>query len=82
MNLLMIQDLNKHLDLTGTLPRYKGPFHIIGGRQDYIVYNSYDIKLLMPSAELYWIDDCGHWPAFEQPVVFYSLLSDILTRVK
>jgi proline iminopeptidase len=81
MNALMIRDLNKHYDLSETLKNYKGPMDVIGGRQDYIIYNNYEIKLLMPSTELHWIDNCGHWPAFEQPNAFYSMLFEVLMKV-
>jgi proline iminopeptidase len=73
MRMLMNNDVKKNLDLTQSLPRYKGPFHIIAGRQDVLAFNAYEIKILMPSVTLHWIDGCGHFPFFEKPEEFYPI---------
>lgn len=77
---LMLADLNKNYDLSSTLNKYKGPVYVVCGRQDYVLYNAYELKLLMPGAELYWLEQCGHWPQFEQPKAFYDTLSIILNK--
>lgn len=75
---LMLADLKKNYDLSSTLKQYKGPINVICGRQDYVVYNAYELKLLMPSVQLHWIEQCGHWPQFEQPKAFYDTLLNLL----
>lgn len=77
---LMFKDLIKSYDLTSSLVNYKGNIDIICCSQDYVVNNSYEIKLLMPKAQLHWLAECGHWPQFEQPKTFYATLFAILTR--
>lgn len=79
MRLIMNEDLKQKLDLTSSLPKYKGPLAIIAGRQDVLAFNAYEIKILMPSAKLNWIDRCGHFPFFEQPQVFYPILFKTLS---
>lgn len=65
-------------DLTKTLPRFAGPIHIICGRQDPGAFVSYELKLLMPKAQLHWIEEAGHFPMFEQANQFYATLFKVL----
>jgi hypothetical protein len=37
-------------------------------------------KTLLPQAELFWIDQCGHAPMMEHPENFNSLLRNWLTK--
>jgi proline iminopeptidase len=39
---------------------------------------SYELKIAKPSAHLHWIEGSGHFPMFETPNAFYSLLFEIL----
>jgi pimeloyl-ACP methyl ester carboxylesterase len=67
-------------DLTKTLPAYKKPIHIISGRQDPGAFVSYELKVLIPTAQLYWIERAGHFPMFEQPQQFYATILGILAK--
>ena len=78
---LMLNDLKKRYDLSQSLKNFKGPIHVICGRQDYVLYNAYELKLIMPVTELHWIERCGHWPQFEQPKAFFQSLEAILKQV-
>lgn len=71
---LMSADLVKHLDLTEALKRYKKKVFIITGQQDPLAFNTYRLQLLMPNVEVDWIQQCGHFPMFEQPKEFYEFL--------
>jgi proline iminopeptidase len=82
MRVLMNNDLSKNLDLTNTLPRYKGPIHIITGRQDILAFCSYEIKILVPSSSLNWVEGCGHFPFLEKPEIFYGFLFKALEEIK
>ena len=82
MRVLMNNDLKKNLDLTNTLPRYKGPIHIITGRQDILAFSSYEVKILMPSCSLTWIEECGHFPFLEKAETFYTILFDALESME
>lgn len=77
---LMFKDLIKSYDLTNTLINYKGAIDIICCSQDYVVNHTYEVKLLMPSAQVHWLEQCGHWPQFEQPKAFYDTLFAILKQ--
>jgi pimeloyl-ACP methyl ester carboxylesterase len=72
MGSLMFQSLNKEkFDLTKFLSRFNKPVHIICGAQDPLAFVSYEIKILLPKAKLYWIQNSGHFPMYEQPESFY-----------
>lgn len=71
-----------NFDLTKTLPLFLKPIHIISGRQDPGAFVSYELKILIPKAQLYWIEGAGHFPMFEQPEQFYSTLLGIISTEK
>lgn len=76
---LLFNDWMKtRLDLSNSLPLFRKPIYIITGRQDPGAYMSYELKILVPAAKLYWIDRAGHFPMFEQPETFYSTLLSLL----
>ena len=54
------------------------PIHIICGRQDILTFMSYEYKIAKPSIKIHWIDESGHFPMYEQPKEFYSILENIL----
>jgi pimeloyl-ACP methyl ester carboxylesterase len=73
---LIFQSLGKkQFDLSKQLVLLKKPVHIITGAQDPLAFISYEIKILLPNSQLHWINQSGHFPMFEQPEKFYSLLS-------
>ena len=39
-----------------------------------------EFKALLPDADLYWIDECGHAPMMEHPEPFNRILSDWYER--
>jgi proline iminopeptidase len=85
MQQLMISDLFRiHYDLSTkpALDHYKGPIHVIAGRQDALAFYTYDLKILRPSIQLHWIQESGHFPMFEQAKAFYDSLFKVLESVK
>lgn len=77
---LIFNDVNKSkTDLRSSLILLKKPVYVIEGRQDILNYVGYEFKILAPSFELYWIQNCGHYPMFEQPETFYQILFQILS---
>ena len=66
--------------LKAKLRTLKLPVNIIAGAQDPGAFMSYEIKLLMPHASLYWINRSGHFPMYEQPEAFYAVLSKVLAK--
>ncbi|HEY8915644.1 MAG TPA: alpha/beta hydrolase [Chitinophaga sp.] len=83
MRQLLIQDLFRvHYDVSKTLPRYKGPVHVIAGRQDALAFYTYDLKIIRPSIQLHWIQESGHFPMFEQAKPFYDTLFTVLKTVR
>lgn len=74
MNELMSNDVVKNLDLAEALKKYKKKVFIITGQQDPLAFNTYRLQLMMPNVEVDWIQQCGHFPMFEQPKEFYKFL--------
>ena len=64
------------------LKNYKGPVHIIQGRQDPVGESTvYEIKDVLPQAKVHFIEKCGHMPWFEneaQVKEFYDLIFEAL----
>lgn len=71
---LLLNDIFKNFDVSNSLKNYKGPMDIISGRQDVVGVFSHELKLDFPGAGLYWINECGHFPMYEQPEEFYRIL--------
>lgn len=66
------------VDVASELSKFKKPVHIICGRQDPGAFLSYEMKIFMPSANLYWINRSGHFPMFETPDAFFKALDKAL----
>ena len=78
---LIFKDAYKSkIDLRTSLVSFKKPVCIIDGRQDILNFVGYEFKILFPSYELYWIQNCGHFPMNEQPDEFYNILFNVLAR--
>ena len=74
------KDLHKKPDLSLRLYKYTGSIEVICGRQDALAFNSYELKLVRPSVSLHWIEEAGHFPMYEQPKAFYSVLFAVLNK--
>jgi proline iminopeptidase len=78
---LIYKDIDKSkIDLRISLVSFKKPVYIIDGRQDFENYVCYEFKILFPSYELYWIQNSGHFPMYEQPESFYNTILDVLAK--
>ena len=78
---LIFKDVAKStVDLRKSLVAFKKPVYIIDGRQDILSFADYEYKMVFPGYELHWIQDCGHYPMFEQPEAFYYIMFNILAR--
>lgn len=78
---LMWDDFERiKFDLTIPLKSFNKPLYILCGRQDLFAFLSYELKIAKPSANLYWIEESGHFPMFENPTAFYKLLFEILDK--
>jgi len=76
---LMFQSLFKEkFDLSQPLKAFKKPVHIICGSQDPAAFVSYELKILLPNADLQWVNRSGHFPMYEEPGVFYNKLFQVL----
>jgi proline iminopeptidase len=79
---LMMSNVNLvKFDLSKTLPKYKGLIIAICGRQDPLSFLTYELKILLPSVELNWIQSCGHFPMFESPAKFYPILNRSVEKI-
>jgi len=59
------------------------PVSLIWGKQDKVTPPdvAQEFHQLLPNSELNWVDECGHAPMMEQPVVFNNYLSKFLDRI-
>ena len=55
---------------------------LICGRQDFLTYIAYELKLANQKINLHWIDKSGHFPMYENPKEFYSVIDKILLHTK
>lgn len=64
------------------LSRIQVPCCLIWGKNDTITppQVAKDFKRLIPHAELYWIEECGHVPMLERPGRFNEILDNFLLR--
>ncbi|MBZ9728532.1 alpha/beta hydrolase [Salegentibacter sp. JZCK2] len=64
------------------LPKMKTPTCIIWGKDDNVTPPEVaeDFQRLLPDADLYWVDKCGHAAMMEHPIVFNELLHDWLKK--
>jgi proline iminopeptidase len=79
MSNLMWNDLILKYDLKPFLIKYKGKCSIIRPRQDPVPAESiYQIKDLLPQANIYFIEKSGHFPDYEKPQELFNLLRRVL----
>jgi proline iminopeptidase len=78
----IIKDLHRRPELSQSINKYKGPIDVICGRQDALAFNAYELKVFRPTVILHWIEESGHFPMYEQPKAFYSVLLAILKKTK
>lgn len=64
------------------LPSIKIPVCLIWGRNDGVTPPEVaeEFHQLLPQSELFWIDECGHAPMMEHPLVFNALLDPWLRK--
>lgn len=79
MGSLMTSDLNKNYDLNTKLKGYRGKCTIVKTRQDYMPEEmAYQIKNLLPQANMVTIEKCGHFPDYEKPAELFKILRAVL----
>jgi len=79
MGSLMTADLNKNYNLNTKLTGYHGKCTIVKTRQDYLPEEmTYQIKSLLPQANMVTIERCGHFPDYEKPKEFFKILRQVL----
>lgn len=66
------------------LHKIKMPVALIWGKDDRITPPEVAVEFnqLLPNAELTWIENCGHAPMMEQPLVFNRILKNFLEKIK
>ena len=75
---ILVNEMFINFDVSKSLNNYKGQIDIISGRQDPVAFFSYELKQDRPNAKLHWINECGHYPMYEQPSEFYKILYKVL----
>jgi 2-hydroxy-6-oxonona-2,4-dienedioate hydrolase len=69
-------------NMADDLPKMTQPTCLIWGKNDTITPPEVadEFKALLPDADLFWIDHCGHAPMMEHPEPFNHILSDWYER--
>ena len=69
-------------NMAGELPKMNVPTCLIWGKNDTITPPDVaeEFAELLPDADLFWIDHCGHAPMMEQPSEFNQRLSTWLAE--
>ena len=69
-------------NMANDLPKINIPTCLIWGRDDKVTPPEVaeDFKKLLPDADLYWIDKCGHAPMMEHPKKFIEIMDKWLIR--
>lgn len=70
------------IDFRQSLKSFNKPVSIICGRQDVLSHSSYELKISYPDWNLYWIQDSGHFPMYEQPQQFYSIMRKVIDNTE
>ena len=73
----------KRSDLRHVLPEIRCPVTLIWGRNDVITPPAvaHEFARHLPSAELHFIDRCGHTPPMERPEEFHRIFRASLERL-
>ena len=62
------------------LPKLNTPACVIWGKNDNVTPPevAVDFQKLLPDADLFWLDECGHAPMMEHPDTFNEILHNWL----
>ena len=80
--LMLYSIMDYELNLKKDLQKISCPINLICGRQDFLTYIAYELKLANQKINLHWIDKSGHFPMYENPKEFYSVIDKILLHTK
>ncbi|GAB4379401.1 MAG: alpha/beta hydrolase [Salibacteraceae bacterium] len=69
-------------NMASELPKMNVPVCLIWGKNDTITPPDVaeEFQELLPDADLFWIDKCGHAPMMEHPEIFNKILHDWLDK--
>ena len=81
-SLLFKEAANSKIDFRQSLKNLNKPVSIICGSQDFLSNISYELKVNYPNYNLCWIQDSGHFPMYEQPEQFYSILKKVIDGMR
>ncbi len=67
-------------NMASELPGMRVPVCLIWGKEDHITPPEVaeEFHKLLPTSDLFWIDQCGHAPMMEQPEAFNAILANWL----
>lgn len=78
---LVLQDLQRiGFDITQKVKKLTIPITIITCKEDPLAFLTEEYKKFAQQSEIRWLEHCGHFPMYEKPEEFYSLLSEALKR--
>jgi proline iminopeptidase len=80
--LMLSSIMEYNILLKRDLKKIKFPIHLVCGRQDFLTYIAYELKLAVPKINLHWIEKSGHFPMHENAIDFYDRMDIILNQSK
>ncbi|MEM9361693.1 MAG: alpha/beta hydrolase [Bacteroidota bacterium] len=75
---ILMKSVFREFDVSESLKNFKGKIEVITGRQDVVGFFSYELKIDFPQVHINWINESGHFPMYEKPEEFYSILNQII----
>lgn len=79
-SLLRYDQKKQNFNLSTKLKSLKMPITVITCKEDPLAFLTDEYKHYSPQAKIKWIDHCGHFPMYEQPEKFYSMLMEVLEK--
>lgn len=79
-SLLRYDQKKQNFNLSNKLKSLKMPITVITCKEDPLAFLTDEYKHYSPQAKIKWIDHCGHFPMYEQPEKFYSMLMEVLEK--
>lgn len=81
-SLMLPNIMDYEIDLKKDLHKILCPINIICGRQDFLTYVAYELKLANSKIKLHWISESAHFPMHENPDEFYAVMDNVLAQTK
>ncbi|HOY12925.1 MAG TPA: alpha/beta hydrolase, partial [Saprospiraceae bacterium] len=81
-NLLITEDLERvEFDITDKVGQLNMPITLITCKEDPLAFLTTEYFKFAPKSKVKWLDNCGHFPMYEQPQNFYQMLTEAINNI-